>query len=523
MNLNETNASPQNDIISFADEMSERVKKFNERYIWKVLIVDDDDAVHQVTELALDGFEFEGHPLLFYHAYTGEEALDCLRKHQDIAVVLLDVVMESDHAGLEAVKYIRDVLKNQQVRIILRTGQPGQAPEQEVIQKYDINDYKEKTELTAQKFTTLMYASLRSYRDIMALEKNRLGLEHIIDSTADIFALQNIEGFTEGVLEQLTSLMQLGSSAAYMQLNGIAVQATGEELSVVVGTGEFKKLEGKDAREGLSEEALRDISYAISTKKNQYIDDRFAGFFSTSFGYDSVLYITGVRPLNEIDRNLVEVFLRNIGIAHENMDLHKEIEETQREIVYLLGEAVETRSKETGNHVKRVAEISKLIAVELGMSDEESEILRLASPLHDIGKIGIPDAILNKEGPLVGDEWETMKTHAVLGRDMLKTSRKRILQVGAIIAGEHHEKWDGTGYPIGKQGKEIHIYGRITAIADVFDALGNERCYKAAWAPEKVEEYIRGQSGKQFDPEIVDIFLEKMGKIREICDAYQDC
>ncbi|MBO6826513.1 MAG: DUF3369 domain-containing protein [Sneathiella sp.] len=522
MNLSETEASRDNDIISFADEVSDRRKSYDGRYVWKVLIVDDEEAVHQVTELALDGFEFEGHPLLFYHAYTGDEALECLQRHDDIAVVLLDVVMESDHAGLEAVKYIREVLKNQQTRIILRTGQPGQAPEQDVIQQYDINDYKEKTELTAQKFTTLMYASLRSYRDIMALEKNKLGLEHIIDSTADIFALQNIDGFTEGVLQQLTSLMRLGSSAIYMQLNGVAVHASGDALPIVVGTGDFKELEGKDAREGLSEQALQDINLAIKTKNNHYIEDRFAGFFSTTFGFDSVLYITGVRPLNEIDRNLIEVFLRNIGIAYENVDLHKEIEETQREIVYLLGEAVETRSKETGNHVKRVAEISKLLALELGLSDEEAEILRLASPLHDVGKIGIPDAILNKEGPLEGQEWEVMKTHASLGRDMLKNSRKRILQAGAIIAGEHHEKWDGSGYPIGKQGKEIHIYGRITAIADVFDALGNDRCYKAAWPLEEIMSYIQDQSGKQFDPEIVRVFTENLETIQKICNAYYD-
>jgi len=522
MKLSEAQISNQNDVISFAEETAIRPKSFDGRYVWKVLIVDDDEAVHQVTELALDGFEFEGCPLLFYHSYTGEEALECLRMQEDIAVVLLDVVMESDHAGLEVVKHIREVLKNQHVRIILRTGQPGQAPEQDVIQQYDINDYKEKTELTAQKFTTLMYASLRSYRDIMALERSKLGLEHIIDSTADIFALQNIDGFTEGVLQQLTSLMRLGSSAAYMQLNSVAVHASEDEMPIVVGTGKFKTLEGQDAREGLTEEALEDINLAIKTKGNHYINDRFVGFFSTTFGFDSVLYITGVHRLNEMDQNLIEVFLRNIGIAYENVDLHKEIEETQREIVYLLGEAVETRSKETGNHVKRVAEVSKLIALELGMNGEEAEILRLASPLHDIGKIGIPDAILNKEGPLTETEWEVMKTHATLGQEMLKSSRKRILQAGAIIAGEHHEKWDGTGYPKGKQGTEIHIYGRITAIADVFDALGHKRCYKAAWSEEKIVEYIEAQSGKQFDPDVVKAFTDNMDVIRKICSTYHD-
>jgi len=218
----------------------------------------------------------------------------------------------------------------------------------------------------------------------------------------------------------------------------------------------------------------------------------------------------------------MEVFSKNISIAYENIELHHEIEETQSDIIYMLGEAVETRSKETGNHVKRVAQISKLLALECGFSEDEAEVIRFASPLHDVGKIGIPDAILNKPGKHTPEEWEIMKTHAMLGYDMLKASNKRILRAGALIARDHHEKWTGGGYPFNRQSDDIHIYGRITAVADVFDALGSERCYKKAWALEKIVALMNEEKGQQFDPTIVDILLNNMDKVNSICAAYPD-
>ncbi len=129
-----------------------------------------------------------------------------------------------------------------------------------------------------------------------------------------------------------------------------------------------------------------------------------------------------------------------------------------------------------------------------------------ASPLHDVGKVGIPDGILNKPMKLHGQEWEVMKTHASIGYEILKNSKRTIIQAGAVIAQDHHEKWDGSGYPSGKKGEEIHIYGRIAALADVYDALRHRRCYKSAWTLEQVLEKISSESGKHFDPKLVEIF-----------------
>jgi response regulator RpfG family c-di-GMP phosphodiesterase len=200
----------------------------------------------------------------------------------------------------------------------------------------------------------------------------------------------------------------------------------------------------------------------------------------------------------------------------------KGIEETQREVIYAMGEIGETRSKETGNHVERVALYSRELALLYGLSEAEANKLQMASPMHDIGKVGIPDAILNAPRKLSAEEFVIMKTHAALGYHMLKNSNKPILQAAAIVAGEHHEKWDGSGYPYAKAAEDIHIYGRITAVADVFDALGSERVYKKAWLLEDILQLFKNESGKHFEPKLVELFLDNLEKFLAIRDKFRD-
>ncbi len=206
----------------------------------------------------------------------------------------------------------------------------------------------------------------------------------------------------------------------------------------------------------------------------------------------------------------------------ELFKLHKEIEDTQKEVIYKMGEIGETRSKETGNHVKRVAEYSKILALEYGLSKDDADILFTASPMHDIGKVGIPDSILKKPGRLTEEEFEIMKTHAEIGYNILKNSTRKVLKAASIVAYEHHEKWDGTGYPRALSGEDIHIYGRITALADVFDALGSKRCYKEAWDDEKIFDLLKEESGKQFDPKLIEIFFNKLDDFLEIRERLRD-
>jgi PAS domain S-box-containing protein len=236
------------------------------------------------------------------------------------------------------------------------------------------------------------------------------------------------------------------------------------------------------------------------------------------------------------DFYIVEVTINPILDQHGNIEefiairnditnvikLHEDLEHTQEDLIYRMGEIGETRSQETGYHVRRVAKYSELLAKYYGLSEKEIKYLTTASPMHDIGKVGIPDDILNKPGALTQNEWDIMKRHAEIGYELFKDSSKPLLQTAAIIAYEHHEKYDGSGYPRGLSGENIHIYGRITALADVFDALGSDRCYKKAWSDEKIFRLIKEEKGKHFDPKLVDIFFEHIDEFLEIRDKYND-
>jgi len=202
--------------------------------------------------------------------------------------------------------------------------------------------------------------------------------------------------------------------------------------------------------------------------------------------------------------------------------LNVEIEDTQKEVVFTMGAIGETRSKETGNHVKRVAEYSRIFAVHYGLPEDEANLIKMASPMHDIGKVGIPDSILNKPARFTPEEFEQMKKHAELGYEMLKHSTRPILKAAATLAYEHHEKWNGKGYPQGLVGEDTHLYGRITAIADVFDALGSDRCYKKAWEDEKIFALFKEERGEHFDPKLVDIFFEHLDEFLEVRSKYRD-
>lgn len=232
--------------------------------------------------------------------------------------------------------------------------------------------------------------------------------------------------------------------------------------------------------------------------------------------YQAVNKLTEIDYFTGRDLELLSLAASYAGKSLESVMLHQEIIDTQREIISTMGEVGEIRSKETGNHVRRVAEYSYVLALGLGLSLDEAELLRTASPMHDIGKVAIPDAVLNKPGKLTEEEYDTIKSHTKIGYHLLRGSKRELLRTAAIVAEQHHEKWDGSGYPAGRKGEDIHIFGRITAVADVFDALSAERVYKAAWPIEKIESLFREERGRHFDPAIVDVFFEKLPKLLDI-------
>ena len=226
-------------------------------------------------------------------------------------------------------------------------------------------------------------------------------------------------------------------------------------------------------------------------------------------------------PVVNLDSEITE-YLQVIHDVTDIVNLNDEITSTQKEIINKIGEIVEHRSEESGFHVKRVAEYSKLLAQMAGLSQEDIDLLHAASPMHDIGKVGISDTILLKPGKLDADEWITMKTHSEAGYYILKDSSRPILKAAATISYTHHEKWDGSGYPNALKAEDIHIFGRITAVADVFDALSSDRVYKKAWALEQILNYIKAERAKHFDPILADTFLENIEKFLEIRERFKD-
>ncbi len=494
---------------------------------WKVLVVDDEPEVHNITKLALDDFSFENRALHIISAFTGIEAKQAFEDHPDIALVFLDVVMESDDAGLAVVKHIREQIGNKFVRIILRTGQPGNAPERDVIVNYDINDYKEKTSFDSTKLFTSTFSGLRAYNDIMrveaarkSLDRYRTGLEEVIDSSANLFEIRSLKQFARGLLVQLASILHIDKNTLLVRCNGWTVTESMGKYQVLAGTGSF--CDSVESDEMLPENVVDYLDRACQQKECIYEGDKFVGYFPTKVGKINLIYLDGVSNLDEVDKRLIQVFSSNVTIAFDNLYLDKEIFDTQSEIIDTLGDVVENRSKETANHVKRVSHLSRMLARANGMTEEEADILFMAAPMHDIGKVAIPDRILLKEGKLDAEEWTIMKTHAEIGEQMFSQSARPVLQAASIVAGQHHEKYNGSGYPRGLKGKNIHVYGRIVAITDVFDALSHKRCYKEAWPQEKVIELLKQERGEHLDPSLVDLFLDNLDTVNAISTKYPD-
>ena len=266
---------------------------------WKILIVDDESSVHDVTKLALSGFEYESKGLEYLHAYSAKEAIEIMKDHDDIALALVDVVMEEEHAGLKLVDYIRNNMNNKMIRIVLRTGQPGQAPEREVLRKYDINDYKEKTEITAQKLYSTVFTSIRSFRDIYALDANRRGLERVIRSTTEITKANNLTMFINGVLEQLVAVLYLDLDSVFLTHGTMAVEGSNGQSVVLAGTGKYAEHVGRSPHLALLEHERKLISKSIDSKDCSSYGCQYAIYFSPNEGLDDVLLFSTTKELSE--------------------------------------------------------------------------------------------------------------------------------------------------------------------------------------------------------------------------------
>lgn len=484
---------------------------------WQVLVVDDEPAVHEVTKLVMAGFEMEGRPLQFTHCYSAAEARAVLCAPNDFALILLDVVMETEHAGLDLARYIREDIGNLNVRIVLRTGQPGQAPEEQVIRDYDINDYKEKTDLTRRRLITVFYSGLRAYRDLMRIEHARLGLRRSIEAISQICDSDNLRNFASAVLEQVNFLLNLnGEGLCASHLSTYAANASNGNIRVLAATEAYSRLlEGQDV-DNLPAEVREALHRVLAEKTSHHGDKHYAGYFRTKAGSESLIYMVFPEPVNDSARELLELFSRNVAITYDGLLLREDIQNAQRTTISILGGAIEKRSAQPELHLHRIGEVAALLAENSGVSSAEVELIRMAATLHDVGKSCVTDQILTKPGPLNAQEWDTVKTHAPLGHALLSRSNASVHRLGAIAALEHHEHWDGSGYPQGLSGENISLVGRITAIADVLDSLVSASCYKNAWSLQEALNYLNTHSGQQFDPGLIALLNAHLPAVEKI-------
>jgi len=290
---------------------------------WHLLIVDDDEEIHTVTRLALSDLLVQGRKLVFHHAYSGRAAIEFLKKNPHIAVILLDVVMESDDAGLLVVQQIREQLGMDEVRIVLRTGQPGYAPEESVIKEYDINDYKTKTELTRSKLVTSIISSIRSYQQIRTINQNRLGLQKIINAGANLLEQHSLHEFSEGVVTQISSLIGLhaeGVLCAQIEDDGSA----SENVYVLGAAGHYAPyIKCKLERLG-NERIIQQILHCLAEKRHIFTAFDTVLYLGNA-EHSAAVYIETNRPIEDFDRQLIEVFLSNISIGYENVTLFQQL------------------------------------------------------------------------------------------------------------------------------------------------------------------------------------------------------
>ena len=319
----------QDDVLHLIDDSGTFPEASTARK-WKIAVIDDDAAVHEGTRFALSDYNLNGQTLEILSAYSAAEGRTLMRAHPDIAAVLLDVIMETDVAGLDLVEYIRNELKNETVRIILRTGQPGQAPERRVIVQYDINDYKAKTELTADKLFTSLTAALRSYQQLERMVQTRRGLEIIIDAASTLYDFKSMQRLAEGVLTQIASLLNV-DCAGILVLRDDG-NPSNDDFSVLAGSGCYSRFIGAAGSKSLDADLRSMVEAAFRRRKHEFVDHRTVLYIRTGSGREVVVLLQAERQLSETDRSLVEIFGSRLSIAFDNVILYQQLNEANSQL-----------------------------------------------------------------------------------------------------------------------------------------------------------------------------------------------
>lgn len=509
---------------------------------WRVLIVDDDAEVHAMTRLVMRKFTFQGRPLELLSAYSGQAALELLRDQPDIALILLDVVMETEDAGLRLVARIREELGNHAVRIVLRTGQPGQMPEHDIIHSYDINDYKAKTELTAQKLATSVVAALRSYAQISDIDRLRDGVARVAVLGRDLDPSLGVETLVATVLTRLAELLRLPATGF---LAAVPEAATpGQPARIRATLGPVPWAVGQDLPPALSDGLMRGASAvppaAVPPTAIPPAAIPVDGWLlialpplpiNTALG-DPVglpaclLGVALPHPLDASGQRLAWVAANRLVDVWETLAAMERLRATRRATALLLAagrpqpDGAGTWRQPDGGRGARLSRLAVGLAQRLrhdpsyapALGGDALEYIAMGAMLYDVGMMGVPGDLPAKPGSLTQDERDMVRRHAAQGAGLMRAAAAQVggdayMDFCAMLAQTHHERWDGAGYPDGLAGDAIPLAARLIAVADTYDALTHPRIPRPALTHEAACRELAAAAGSQLDPALVAAFL----------------
>lgn len=514
------NSSRRDDNLRFIDEgaIARRDTK-----PWKVLIADDDADVHVATKLVLSNFEFKNRGIEFLDAYDGKTACDLIEANPDVAVVLLDVVMESTDAGLRAIQRIRGEIGNHMVRIILRTGQPGHAPEKEVVLKYHINDYKSKSELTADKLFTSLVSALRSFEDLQAIQSHREGLAKVLDAVAGMdFRSQKL--FASGLLVQLGTLLGLGKRDLLLIIRR---QDEGGRDVVMAAMGDREPVIGGPIGDVLDAEKIHYLDRVFSSGVAHVSEKQSIFLVSLPDLADVAVYVGGPSRIGEEELKLINMFCMKIVLAYQNFEFVEHSRLDQFAEIALLAKVAGRAMFLSIPYIASYGRLSRDIAQHMKEAgalraaySRFPELIERAAMFADVGNDTLPAGVLEKPAELAPDERTLVRTHPERGERLLRevssaVTTGRVLGLAREIVLTHHERFDGTGYPARLKGTNIPVSGRIVAVANSYTAITSRRPWRTAHTHEQALEIIQQDSGTAYDPKVVDSFVAVIDAFRK--------
>jgi len=461
---------------------------------WKVLIVDDELLVHKVTKSVLGNVVIDGRNVNLISAYTAKEALELLTTHDDIAVIFLDVVMETEDAGLMLCKTIREDLNNDMVQIIIRTGQPGANPENEVILKYKINDYKEKTEISAQKLFTCLVSALRSYQNLVKVKQNKAGLNKIIVATQQLSKVNSVPLLMDGVLSQLVTLVDYCERSFVFKVksNGQSnhnVSIDNISLMSCFGSDDIEDVDAYIT--ALQQRVIINTSPVQSLYKEKEYLVRF--HFGPQDQY--ILYLEAGRPLTRLDLELLAIFSSNIQVAIDNLCAYQQQAQSQQDNITHCINILNRANIPQNDQLHSVAKLAGQLALDFGLEPRVATDIKLA-------------LLFNRDAQLLGNyQGQSVNNHDLDKSHPLTNSQLLILQNILQQQGEH---FDGSGQPKQLSGTAISVEARIVALVRVFDSLSHRYDHEKAWPNGDVADLLTEQHLAHYDPKLVALLIKNI-------------